>query len=64
MYFISTIGGQTAPATEQETTNEVRLAFAVPKSEENLRSSTIFDNEGSKQNAGGPATKREVPALK
>jgi hypothetical protein len=65
MYALSTIGNSTLATKDGEDKTEVRLVFSVPKSEENLRSSTVFENEGSKQGVGGRGkSDREVSTLK
>jgi hypothetical protein len=65
MYTLSTTGTTSVMTTGTEKKEaEVRLTFAVPKSEGNLKSSTVFDNEGSKESGRRDAARREVPAIK
>ena len=65
MHALSTIANRAIATNDSEGTSEVRLVFSTPKSEENLRSSTVFENEGSKQGVGGRTdTTREVPKVK
>jgi hypothetical protein len=64
MYALSTIANRDITTHDSEGTSEVRLVFSTPKSEENLRSSTIFENQGSKQSAGGRADTREISPIR
>jgi hypothetical protein len=63
MYALSTIANP-AIATHDGEESNVRLMFSTPKSEENLQSSTVFDNEGSKQSVRGESAPREIPAIR
>ncbi len=63
MYALSTIANQKVTTHDGEESS-VRLVFSTPKSEENLRSSTVFDNEGSKQSVRGEPVPREIPAIR
>lgn len=65
MYALSTIANQLLATHDSEGTSEVRLVFSTPKSEQNLRSSTVFENEGSKENVRGrDEIARKIPSVR
>jgi hypothetical protein len=52
------------PPRVDEEVADLRLMFPVPKSEKNLISSTIFENEGSKESGKQPAIEGPIPTFK
>jgi hypothetical protein len=60
MFALSTIANLDTATKDSEGKHELRLTFSVPKSEENLRGATVFENQGSKQSVRGDLP-REIP---